>query len=114
MGIFNIHLPKDINIHLTVKQESDDATLELLIQIKNQILKLMSNTETALADLQAIGESLTKIGGETSTLLQKITDLENSVTPDTPQSVVDAIAAVKAQAITVDNLVPDAPATPTA
>lgn len=112
MGIFNIHLPKDINIHLTIKQESDNPTLELLIQIKNQILKLMSNTDLALSDLQAILGTLQKVQGETSTLLQKITDLENATTADTPQSVLDAIAAVKAQAGIIDALVPDAPVTP--
>lgn len=118
MGIFNIHLPKDINIHLTIKQEQDPATIKylqelslLLINVNSKIEKLMSNTDTALADLAAIGASLTKIGGETTTLLQKITDLENTTTDDTPQAVLDAIAAVKEQAITVDNLVPDAPVT---
>lgn len=69
----------------------------------------MSNTDQALADLAIIKGSLVKIGGETSTLLDKITALENTVTPDTPQSVVDAIADVKKQAQVVDDLVPDAP-----
>lgn len=75
-----------------------------------KIKKIMGNTDQALADLAAIKTQLSKIGGETSTLLQKITDLENAANnADTPQSVLDAIADVKAQAQVVDDQVPDAP-----
>lgn len=70
------------------------------------------NTDQALADLNSIKDSLTKISAETTTLLQKVTDLENAAAnADTPQSVLDAIAAVKASATAVDDLVPDAPVT---
>lgn len=74
----------------------------------------MTNTDLALSDLQVISGTLTKVSTETSTLLQKITDLENAATPDTPQAILEAIAAVKAQAQAIDALVPDAPTeTPT-
>lgn len=99
-------------IHIHIHDHRDNRVLteikELLIQIQSQNSKLMSNTDQALQDLAAIGATLTKVSTETTTLLQKITDLENSTTADTPQSVLDAIAAVKAQAQTIDGLVPDA------
>jgi len=111
--MFNFHLPKDINIHITIKQ--DNKTLEDLCELANiinqKISKIMTNTDQALSDLQVISSTLTKVSGETTTLLQKITDLENATTPDTPQSVLDAIAAVRAQAEAIDQLVPDAPPT---
>lgn len=99
-------------IHSWEDIHHEREVLEKLNLIIHKIEKLMSNTDQALADLQAIGTTLSKVSTETTTLLQKITDLENSTTSDTPQSVLDAIAAVKAQATTIDDLVPDAPATP--
>lgn len=87
------------------------VAIDIGINISNRfkLNKLMSNTDQALADLAAIKSQLSKIGGETSTLLQKITDLENAAnSADTPQSVLDAIAEVKAQAQIVDDQVPDA------
>jgi len=119
MGLLEIKIPKDLNIHLTIKMEQDTQTIKLLqeiglslINVNNKIETLMSNTDQALQDLAAIGQTLTKISGETTTLLQKITDLENAANnSDTPQSVLDAIAAVKSQANTIDGLVPDAPPT---
>lgn len=74
---------------------------------------MSENTDKALAGLADIKTQLGKIGAESSTMLQKITDLENAANsnPDTPQAVLDAIADVKAQAQVVDDLVPDAPAT---
>lgn len=71
-----------------------------------------ANTDKALADLQEIKDNLVKVSAESATLLQKITDLETAAAnADTPQSVLDKIAEVKAQAKAVDDLVPDAPET---
>lgn len=116
MSLFEVKVPHNLKIDLTIKVEQDTSTIKylqelslLLINVNTKIDKLMSNTDQALADLQVIGQTLTKVSTETSTLLQKITDLENSTTPDTPQSVLDAIAAVRAQAEAIDELVPDAP-----
>jgi len=107
-----------MGIHIHIHDHRDDKFLqdirELLTIINQKISTLMSNTDQALQDLQAIGAQIQKIGTETSALLQKISDLEKTTTPDTPQSVLDAIAAVKQQAQLVDDLVPDAPVTPQA
>jgi len=114
MSLFEIRVPQHLKLDITIKTESSEdlkQLRELLTNINTKIDKLMSNTDQALADLQVIGQTLTKVSTETSTLLQKITDLENATTPDTPQSVLDAIAAVRTQAEAIDNLVPDAPAT---
>jgi len=117
MSLFQLDIPKDLHIHLTIKSEQDTQTIkylqeisEILIKIHHQNKTIMSNTDQALADLQVISGTLTKVSTESTTLLQKITDLENATTPDTPQAVLDAIAAVKAQAQAIDDLVPDAPA----
>lgn len=111
MALFSF--PESVTIH--VHEHPNPETLrelksirELLTLIHHQNSKIMSNTDTALADLQVISGTLTKVSTESTTLLQKITDLENAVTSDTPQAVLDAIAAVKAQAQAIDDLVPDA------
>lgn len=85
---------------------------ELLIHNNKKINTLMSNTDQALADLAAIGTTLSKISVESSASLAKITELEQAANDaGVPQSVLDAIAAVKAQAENIDALVPDAPTT---
>lgn len=65
-----------------------------------------------LAALQAVGATLDKIGTETSALLDKVADLQAAVdnADNVPQDVVDALAALSAQATKVDDLVPDSPA----
>jgi hypothetical protein len=76
--------------------------------------RIMATQAELATELQAVANQLTKIGSETSTLLQKITDLEAIIAngPTASQELIDAVAAVKAQAAIVDNLVPDAPPTP--
>jgi len=69
----------------------------------------MATQAEMVAELQAVATTLNKIGTETSTLLQKISDLEAN-TNGASQALIDAVAAVKAQAAVVDNLVPDSPA----
>lgn len=88
----------------------DKEMMEKINLIINKLQLMGFNTDKALADLAAINEQLTKVGAETATLLQKITDLETTAAnADTPQSVLDAIAVVKTQAQVVDDEVPDAP-----
>jgi len=107
----HIHNHTDNKVLLELLKAINNQS-ELILSINSKISKLMSNTDQALQDLAGIGQTLTKISGETTTLLQKITDLENAANnSDTPQSVLDAIAAVKSQANTIDGLVPDAPPT---
>lgn len=88
----------------------DHDDLKIILNSINQKLNIMGdNTNKALEDLSAIKTQLGKIGTETSTLLQKVTDLETAAAnADTPQSVLDAIQEVKAQAQVVDDQVPDA------
>lgn len=89
----------------------DDGVKTALNSIISKLNTMGQNTDKALADLQEIKTNLSKVSAESTTLLQKITDLETAAAnADTPQSVLDAIADVKAQAKAVDDLVPDAPA----
>lgn len=99
------------NLNVSTVDEKLLKALSAKVDSLNSKLDIMgANTDKALADLQEINTKLTKISTESSTLLQKVTDLENAAAnADTPQSVLDAIAAVKAQAQAVDDLVPDAP-----
>lgn len=89
---------------------------EVMSQLNTIKLKLKimgANTDKALQDLASIKSQLTKVSTETTTLLEKITALEDAAAnADTPQSVLDAIAEVKAQAQTVDDQVADAPTEP--
>jgi len=88
----------------------DDEVKKLLHSVISKLNIMGQNTDKALQDLQEIKTNLSKVSAESTTLLQKITDLENAAAnADTPQSVLDAIADVKAQAKAVDDLVPDAP-----
>jgi hypothetical protein len=72
-------------------------------------------------DLQNIRNQLVKIGGETvslqtniDTLNVRIRELEDLLAnAEVPQAIVDAVAAVKAQAQVVDDSVPDVPTPPT-
>jgi hypothetical protein len=99
-----------VNVHNEYHTHVDLSEVISNLNTINSNLKIMGqNTDKALEDLAAIQTQLTKVGQETSTLLQKITDLENAAAnADTPQSVLDAIQAVKTQAQAVDDEVPDA------
>lgn len=63
------------------------------------------------ADLQKVSDQVAKIGTETSTLLQKVADLEAALAAGGPVTaeVQAAVDALKAQVQVVDDLVPDAP-----
>lgn len=73
------------------------------------------NQAEAVTKLGQVNESLTKIGGETSTLLTKVADLQaaaansDQISPELQA----AIEAVSAQATKIDDLVPDATSTTT-
>lgn len=93
-------------IHRTFFDNKDDQKINLIIQKLNSMAE---RTEQALADLQAIQGTLNKISAESSATLQKLRELEEAAAnDDTPQSVLDKIAEVKAQVQVVDDLVPDA------
>lgn len=88
-----------------------DRIIELLFHNNQKLEKIMATQAELAAQLRDLGTELGKIGGETTTLLQKISDLEaqianlDNVTPELQA----AFDAVKQQAQTVDDLVPDAP-----
>src|SRR6185312_5659317 len=99
MGLFDVHIPKELKLHITLKIEQDTQTIKLLqeigislINVNNKIETLMSNTDLALSDIASPKALFIKIGSETSTLLQKIIDLQNNAPADTPQSVLDGLA----------------------
>lgn len=97
-------------IDLTVRIVNPDAEriLEALTKLGDRI---MATQAELAADLQTVTAQVAKIGTETSTLLQKVADLEAALAAGgvTTPEVDAAMAALKAQAAVVDDLVPDAP-----
>ena len=75
-----------------------------IIKLQNQ--KIMSNTDTALAQLQDLATQLGTLKTEVDALIAA-----SQAAPDTPQSVLDAIAKVKTAADAIQSDV--APASPT-
>lgn len=82
----------------------------------------MATTAQVVADLQATNAQLVKISGEITAvqssvdaLHARIAELEEIISNngEVPQEVVDAVAAVKAQAQAVDEQIPDLPTPPT-
>lgn len=70
----------------------------------------MASQQDIAAEMATMQAQLVKIGGETSTLITKIDELNAIIVsqPVTPE-LQAAWDAVKTQANVVDNLVPDAP-----
>lgn len=94
----------DVYHHFPVNTD----TLTALNQLKELI---MATQEELAADIANVTAQVTKIGTETSTLLQKVTDLQTIIDSQggvSPQ-LQAAVDALKAQVQVVDNLVPDAP-----
>ncbi len=98
----------ELHIHI----HPDSAVLAALQQFKEQMIM---NFQEAVDAVNAQTALLQKIGGETSSLLQKVTDLQTVIDSmqqqgqTVPQELVDALAALSTQATAVDNLVPDVP-----
>jgi DNA repair exonuclease SbcCD ATPase subunit len=91
---------------------SQVATKQDLIEIEKRMAKTQ---QELVVEMQTLNSQITKIGAETTSLLQKITELQalidaggNTLTPETQA----AWEAVKASAQGVDDEVPDAPPTP--
>ncbi len=89
-------------------RESIDRKLNTLIW---QGRKLMATQAELAEQVKKIGDSITKIGTETTTLLAKIDELNAIITngPAVTPELQAAVDAVAAQAKVVDDLVPDAP-----
>lgn len=93
---------------------------ELLKELIMKADELVAQLKAATDSLTAVGDELDVVKTETGSLLDKIAALQGQVNNgDLPQSVVDAVNAVATQAgvvaskvKAVDDLVPDAPATP--
>lgn len=91
------------------------AFINGLEQIKRIIVMTQAEAAQTIKELTA---QVSKIGAETSTSLQKITELEALVATGggaggtVTQEMVDAIAGLKTQVQATDDLVPDAPPTP--
>lgn len=71
--------------------------------------RIMSTQAELAAKLNDLTTAVTKIGTETTSLLQKVQDLTDALanSPTTPE-VDAALSALQAQAKVVDDLVPDA------
>lgn len=74
----------------------------------------MANQKDLADQLTALTTEVGKIGDETTATLQKVTDLEAALAAagDISPEVQTALDALKAQAQKVDDMVPDASATP--
>lgn len=88
-----------------------DKIIELLSHNNLKLNSIMATQAELAQQLRDLGTELGKIGGETSTLLQKIADLETQIgnLDNVSPELQAAFDAVKQQAQTVDDLVPDAP-----
>ena len=82
--------------------------LAALNAVFQQVENIMATQGELTAQVQAIGDKLTKIGSETSTLLTKIEELKVLAQNATPE-LQAAVEAVAQQAQVVDDLVPDQP-----
>lgn len=70
----------------------------------------MANTQDELSAIAGISAKLTKIGGETSKLVELVAALQQAANNNgnVPDEVMNALNAVANQANVVDDLVPDA------
>lgn len=89
--------------------------------LETQLENIMATQAELAADLKAVLAQQQKTAGEIAavqasvdTLKAQIVDLEGQIATGgtVSQELVDAVAAVKAQAQIVDDLIPDAPAPP--
>ena len=104
----NITVQGDLHFHQA------GATAQELQAINRRLDAIAMDLTQATAELTALVAQVTKIGDETTTLLQKIADLEASIgagVVTTPEFDA-ALAALKTQASVVDGLVPDEPPAP--
>lgn len=83
----------------------------LVEQLLNKVTHIMATQAELAASLTALTTEVAKIGTETTTLLQKVDALQAALDAagQTTPEVDAAMAALAAQAKTVDDLVPDAP-----
>lgn len=86
-------------------------TLYFLLKLDRKVSSIMATEAEILADLDLIKAQQVKIGLETSSLLDKISELEALVAAGANLTAIAAkVAEIKAQGQLVDDLVVDAPA----
>lgn len=92
------------------------AIVALLHGIDTKVGSLMTTQAELAAQLNTIGEQVTKIGTETQGLKDKVAELETAIQNggNVTQEVQDALDAVKSKLQSVDDLVTDAAPTPPA
>lgn len=85
-------------------------TERLLFLILIKLERIMVTQAELAADLSSLQQQVSKIGGETQTLIAKVAALEEAINsgPAVTQEVQDALASLKDQVSVVDNLVADA------
>lgn len=98
-------------VYLAVRATSAGRRLR---RIEMKVDEAVAALNSANQQLQAIGTEVDHVKDETTTLLQKIQDLQNAATGDLPQALTDAIqgvvdqgAVVAGKVKAVDDLVPD-------
>lgn len=108
-------------LDIVIKEHSDKSDRHLLYQILAnqhliiQKLNSISMTQEELAQgLADVTAQVAKIGVESKTTLQKVSDLEAALAgqDNVSPAVQTAFEALKAQVQVVDDLIPDAPAAP--
>lgn len=110
----NVNVPQNATINLNVTVPADgrlDAILESLDYLKGKVDQIMSAETDALAKLDAIETTLTKISAESSASVNEIAALKAEIAAlpvSVPQSVMDKIDSLAAHAKAIDDLVPDA------
>lgn len=115
----------ELHVHVHGMSEEQTALLHQILAKETRIMATQAELLASLTDLnstvQGIGAGVDKVGTETQTLVQKVADLEAAIANagGTTPEVDAALAAVKESADAVaskvkavDDLVPDAPATP--
>lgn len=102
------HTEKEINVNI----KFDKEIIELFFSLTHKLKSIMATQAELAQQLKDLGTELGKIGSETTTLLQKITDLEGQIgNTDVSPELQAAFDAVKQQAQVVDDMVPDTPPT---
>lgn len=106
MGLFDFILPKSLTNDIRFIK----SNLDFINQKLNTILM---NDQEAIAKLTEVSNKLTKVGGETTTLLANVKDLKKALADaqagdgTVTAALEEAINKVASQAQTVDELVPD-------
>lgn len=105
----HVHFHPDPSL-ASVLEKSVQA-LDSINHKAGQIMSKLSQLENRLATVDA---ALTKIGGETSTLVQEVADLRSQLQDvDLPAGAEEKLASIESRVKTIDDAVPDPEAPPT-